>query len=60
MLTAGGSGAALPFLMNDVIGHAPVGRVGSAASFTQTANEIGIAMGVLGRIGTVTYRHGMG
>lgn len=58
VLTTGGIGAALPFLMNDVIAHAPPDRAGSAASFTQTANEIGIAVGlvVLGSIGTVVYR----
>jgi MFS transporter, DHA2 family, multidrug resistance protein len=62
VLTTGGIGAAFPFLMNDVIAHAPADHAGSAASFTQTANEIGIAMGlvVLGTIGTVAYRHGMG
>lgn len=59
VLTTGGIGAAFPFLMNDVIGHAPPERAGSAASFTQTANELGIALGlvVLGTIGTVAYRH---
>lgn len=58
VLTTGGCGAAFPFLMNDVISHAPADRAGSAASFAQTANEIGIAMGlvVLGSIGTVFYR----
>lgn len=58
VLTTGGIGAAFPFLMNDVIAHAPAQRAGSAASFTQTANEIGIALGlvVLGTIGTVAYR----
>jgi DHA2 family multidrug resistance protein-like MFS transporter len=62
VLTTGGIGAALPFLMNDVIAHAPADRAGSAASFTQTANEIGIAMGlvVLGSIGTVVYRNRVG
>jgi MFS transporter, DHA2 family, multidrug resistance protein len=62
VLTTGGIGAAFPFLMNDVIAHAPADRAGSAASFTQTANEIGIAMGlvVLGSIGTVVYRDAMG
>jgi DHA2 family multidrug resistance protein-like MFS transporter len=62
VLTTGGIGAALPFLMNDVIAHAPQDRAGSAASFTQTANEIGIALGlvVLGSVGTVTYRNRMG
>ncbi|TDV47943.1 MFS transporter [Actinophytocola oryzae] len=62
VLTTGGIGAALPFLMNDVIAHAPPDRAGSAASFTQTANEIGIAMGlvVLGSVGTVTYRDRLG
>jgi DHA2 family multidrug resistance protein-like MFS transporter len=59
VLTTGGIGAAFPFLMNDVIGHAPPERAGSAASFAQTANEIGIALGlvVLGSVGTVAYRH---
>jgi DHA2 family multidrug resistance protein-like MFS transporter len=62
VLTTGGVGAAFPFLMNDVIGHAPPERAGSAASFAQTANEIGIALGlvVLGAIGTVVYRHEAG
>jgi len=58
VLTTGGIGAAFPFLMNDVISHAPRDRAGSAASFAQTANELGIAMGlvILGSIGTVFYR----
>lgn len=58
VLTTGGIGAAFPFLMNDVISHAPEERAGSAASLAQTANELGIAMGlvVLGTIGTVVYR----
>ncbi|MFI6079175.1 MFS transporter [Actinoplanes sp. NPDC051343] len=58
VLTTAGVGAAFPFLMNDVISHAPQERAGSAASLAQTANEIGIAMGlvVLGSIGTVVYR----
>ncbi|MFI6601430.1 MFS transporter [Nonomuraea sp. NPDC050536] len=58
VLTTGGCGAAFPFLMNDVISHAPQDRAGSAASFAQTANEIGIALGlvVLGSIGTLAYR----
>jgi DHA2 family multidrug resistance protein-like MFS transporter len=62
VLTTGGVGAAFPFLMNDVIAHAPQDRAGSAASFTQTANELGIAMGLvlLGSVGTVTYRDSMG
>jgi DHA2 family multidrug resistance protein-like MFS transporter len=58
VLTTGGCGAAFPFLMNDVISHAPAERAGSAASFAQTANELGIAMGlvILGSVGTVFYR----
>jgi DHA2 family multidrug resistance protein-like MFS transporter len=58
VLATGGVGAAFPFLMNDVISHAPPERAGSAASFAQTANELGIAMGlvILGSIGTVFYR----
>lgn len=58
VLATAGVGAAFPFLMNDVISHAPQERAGSAASLAQTANEIGIAMGlvVLGSIGTVVYR----
>ena len=58
VLATGGIGAAFPYLMNDVISHAPQERAGSAASLTQTANEIGIASGlvVLGSIGTLVYR----
>jgi MFS transporter, DHA2 family, multidrug resistance protein len=58
VLATAGIGAAFPYLMNDVISHAPQERAGSAASLTQTANEIGIATGlvVLGSIGTVVYR----
>ena len=58
VLTTAGIGAAFPYLMTDVISHAPQERAGSAASLTQTANEIGIATGlvVLGSIGTVVYR----
>jgi DHA2 family multidrug resistance protein-like MFS transporter len=58
LLATAGIGAAVPYLMNDVISHAPPERAGSAASLAQTANEIGIAMGlvVLGSIGTVVYR----
>lgn len=57
-LATAGIGAAFPYLMNDVISHAPQERGGSAASFAQTANEIGIATGlvVLGSIGTLVYR----
>ncbi|RRS01712.1 MFS transporter [Glycomyces terrestris] len=58
VLTTAGIGAAFPFLMNEVISRAPEERAGSAASFVQTANEIGIATGlvVLGSIGTLVYR----
>jgi DHA2 family multidrug resistance protein-like MFS transporter len=58
VLATAGVGAAFPFLMNDIISHAPQERAGSAASLAQTANEIGIATGlvVLGSIGTVVYR----
>jgi DHA2 family multidrug resistance protein-like MFS transporter len=58
VLATGGIGAAFPYLMNDVISHAPQERAGSAASLAQTANEIGIASGlvVLGSIGTLVYR----
>jgi DHA2 family multidrug resistance protein-like MFS transporter len=58
VLSTAGIGAAFPYLMNDVMSHAPQERAGSAASFAQTANEIGIATGlvVLGSIGTVVYR----
>jgi DHA2 family multidrug resistance protein-like MFS transporter len=58
VLTTAGIGAVFPLLMNDVISHAPAERAGSAASFAQTANEIGIATGlvVLGSVGTVVYR----
>lgn len=61
VLATAGIGAVFPFLMNDVISHAPPERAGSAASFAQTANEIGIATGlvVLGSIGTVVYRSRM-
>ncbi|MFB9660403.1 MFS transporter [Glycomyces mayteni] len=62
VLATAGIGAAFPFLMNDVISRAPQERAGSAASFVQTANEIGIATGlvVLGSVGTVVYRSRMG
>lgn len=58
VLSTAGIGAVVPFLMNDVISRAPQERAGSAASLVQTANEIGIATGmvVLGSIGTVVYR----
>ncbi|MDX3005544.1 MFS transporter [Kribbella solani] len=58
VLTTAGIGAAFPFLMNDIISHAPQERAGSAASLAQTANEIGIATGlvVLGSLATVVYR----
>ncbi|GAB4006463.1 hypothetical protein GCM10029992_57180 [Glycomyces albus] len=58
VLSTAGIGAVIPFLMNDVISRAPQERAGSAASLVQTANEIGIATGmvVLGSIGTVVYR----
>jgi DHA2 family multidrug resistance protein-like MFS transporter len=59
VLTTAGVGAAFPFLMNDVMSNAPQERAGSAASLAQTANEIGIATGlvILGSIGTVVYRY---
>jgi MFS transporter, DHA2 family, multidrug resistance protein len=62
VLATGGIGAVFPFLMNGIISRAPEERAGSAASFAQTANEIGIATGlvVLGSIGTVVYRSQMG
>jgi len=58
VLATAGIGAVFPFLMNEVISRAPQERAGSAASFVQTANEMGIAIGlvVLGSIGTVVYR----
>lgn len=58
VLTTAGIGAAFPFLMNDIISHAPQERAGSAASLAQTANEIGIATGlvILGSLATVVYR----
>ncbi|GAA0595246.1 MFS transporter [Kribbella sandramycini] len=58
VLTTAGIGAAFPFLMNDIISHAPQDRAGSAASLAQTANEIGIATGlvILGSLATVVYR----
>ncbi|TDD58976.1 MFS transporter [Kribbella antibiotica] len=58
VLTTAGIGGALPFLMNDIISHAPQERAGSAASLAQTANEIGIATGLvlLGSLATVVYR----
>ncbi|MEU4195476.1 MFS transporter [Kribbella sp. NPDC026611] len=57
-LATAGIGAAFPFLMNDIISHAPQELGGSAASLAQTANEIGIATGlvILGSLGTVVYR----
>jgi DHA2 family multidrug resistance protein-like MFS transporter len=62
VLATAGIGAVFPFLMNDVISHAPPERAGSAASLAQTANEIGIATGlvILGSIGTVVYRSSIG
>ena len=61
-LATAGIGAAFPFLMNEVISRAPQERAGSAAAFVQTANEIGIATGlvVLGSLGTVVYRWALG
>lgn len=61
ILTTAGIGAVFPFLMNEVISSAPQERAGSAASLVQTANEIGIATGlvVLGSIGTLVYRSQM-
>jgi DHA2 family multidrug resistance protein-like MFS transporter len=58
VLTTAGIGGAFPFLMNDIISHAPQERAGSAASLAQTANEIGIATGlvILGSLATVVYR----
>ncbi|SDK93009.1 MFS transporter, DHA2 family, multidrug resistance protein [Glycomyces sambucus] len=58
VLATAGIGAAFPFMMNEVISRAPQERAGSAASFVQTANEIGIATGlvVLGSVGTLVYR----
>jgi DHA2 family multidrug resistance protein-like MFS transporter len=58
ILTTAGIGAAFPFLMNDIISHAPQEQAGSAASLAQTANEIGIASGlvIMGSLATVVYR----
>lgn len=57
-LSTAGIGAAFPFLMNDIISHAPQEQAGSAASLAQTANEIGIATGlvIMGSLATVVYR----
>jgi MFS transporter, DHA2 family, multidrug resistance protein len=57
-----GIGAALPLLLDDLIGAAPPERAGSAASLAQTSNELGIALGlvVLGSLGTLVYRLSLG
>jgi MFS transporter, DHA2 family, multidrug resistance protein len=57
-----GIGAALPLLLDDLIGAAPPERAGSAASLAQTSNELGIALGlvVLGSLGTLAYRLALG
>jgi DHA2 family multidrug resistance protein-like MFS transporter len=57
-LATAGIGTVFTLLMDLIVGSAPPERAASAASMAQTANELGIALGlaVLGSIGTVIYR----
>jgi len=57
-LACGGIGGAVALGTDLVVGSAPPAKAGSAASISETSNELGIALGiaVLGSIGSVVYR----
>jgi MFS transporter, DHA2 family, multidrug resistance protein len=57
-LACGGIGGAVTLGTDLIVGSAPPAKAGSAASISETSNELGIALGiaVLGSIGSVVYR----
>ena len=57
-LACGGIGGAVAFGTDLVVGSAPPAKAGSAASISETSNELGIALGIaiLGSIGSIVYR----
>ena len=57
-LACGGIGGAVTLGTDLVVGSAPPAKAGSAASISETSNELGIALGIaiLGSIGSIVYR----
>jgi DHA2 family multidrug resistance protein-like MFS transporter len=57
-LACGGIGGAVALGTDLIVGSAPPAKAGSAASISETSNELGIALGIaiLGSIGSVVYR----
>ena len=57
-LACGGIGGAVALGTDLVVGSAPPAKAGSAASISETSNELGIALGIaiLGSIGSIVYR----
>ncbi len=57
-----GIGACFPLLLDLAMGTVEPERAGAAAAFAQVGNELGIAVGitVLGAVGTLLYRAGLG
>ncbi|HLL63917.1 MAG TPA: MFS transporter, partial [Propionibacteriaceae bacterium] len=54
-----GIGGAVALGTDLIVGSAPPAKAGSAASVSETSNELGIALGIaiLGSIGSVVYRY---
>ncbi len=61
VVVSAGLGPMMALATNMVVGSAPVGRAGAAASISSTAPQIGGAFGVavLGSVVTAVYRHAM-
>ena len=57
-LACGGIGGAVALGTDLVVGSAPPAKAGSAASISETSNELGIALGIaiVGSIGSIVYR----
>lgn len=57
-VACGGIGGAVTLGTDLIVGSAPAAQAGSAASISETSNELGIALGIaiLGSIGSVVYR----
>ena len=57
-LACAGIGGAVTLGTDLIVGSAPPAKAGSAASVSETSNELGIALGiaVLGSIGSIVYR----
>jgi DHA2 family multidrug resistance protein-like MFS transporter len=57
-LACAGIGGAVTLGTDLIVGSAPPAKAGSAASISETSNELGIALGIaiLGSIGSIVYR----